>query len=410
MKGLCRKLLCIAAMLVVLPTAVFSIHFDTRLTGITTHPDFWAGAFPSSVMCLVGIDGVDILPENVTEVGIQIATGTLARSISQDPLTGNVVTRTSDDTLKNNRFYDVLYASWKMGMAQGIGWSEKAQNDLITLRFTFNGQWEVPMDPIMQSKTRPGHPFSEIGAYQRTSPHYGETLTGTPDLSGNKQLLSLSFDLYGKVNSLFLKLGQASGIATAFKFTWAPSWLNVSKKAGGVADFWKFWLYADGSIMLYQKLDDNGMNLWSLGLVDEFEMRVLGGKHVPEYAKTLKTPLWWYEPENMTFLARNTIKLQYYGQQFFGSCIPYMYAFLDFSYSGGKLNNTNDYKLDSVWAGTAGVHVELTLFGSIHLYYEIGRIFLYNGDNQAYQQGFRSSETIRVSVSLTNGEMVDWAI
>ena len=394
-----------------LASCLFALSFTSRLTGVTTHPDFWAGVFPSSVRSYIGLDGIQFLEDRKTEVGAEIATGTLARTITQNPLTGALLTDSATDKkISENSSYDVLYASWKAGIAQGIGWSEQANNDLLTLRFSLDGQWEVAMDPLMQSTNRTGHPFSVLDEFNPDGANYGSILQGTPDLSHNRQLLSLSFDLYGKVNHLLLKTGKTSGIATEFKFVWAPSFLNLSKKTGGVADFWKIWLYATGGVNIHQAVDENGLNLWSIGLSDEFEMRIFGGEHIPEYAKTLKGEVWWVEPENMTFMARNVLKVNYYGQQFFGSCIPYVYAFLDLCYSGGKIYNVSSGDLGSVWAGTVGIHVELQLFGVAHIYYELGQVFLYTGDNKNYETGYRTSNTIRVSISFTGGSDIDWSI
>lgn len=406
MRRIFRKTAILILLMVLLPSAAFAFGFTTRLTGVTTHPEFWLGMFPSSVRCFIGIDGLEFLSERGTEVGAEIATGTIARTLSQDPVSGQVISRSSDSTLKNNRYYDVMYASWKMGLAQGLGWSELSNSDLMTLRFTLDGQWEVAIDPLMQIN-RTGYPFRDIPAYAGAVG--GSVLQGTPDLSGNRQLLSLSFDLYGKLNDQLFTIGGLNGVSLEFKFVWAPEFLSFTKKYGGTADFWKFWVYSDFSKLMYQAVDEKGNNKWSIGFSDEFEMRVLGGKHVPEYAKTLKSDIWWYEPENMTFLARNTLRLNYYGQQFMGNCIPYMYLFLDVSYSGGKLNNSTEWNLDSVWEGSAGLHIELQLFGAFHIYYEIGRIFLYTGDNQAYTPRFKTS-ALRVSVSLTQLDGVNWSI
>ena len=392
-----------------LASCVFALSFTSRLTGVTTHPDFWAGVFPSSVRSYIGLDGINLIEGRKTEVGAEIATGTLARTITQNPLTGATL-GSLDSKISENASYDVLYASWKAGIAQGIGWSEQANNDLLTLRLSLDGQWEVAMDPLMQSVNRTGHPFSVLEEFNPDGEYYGSILQGTPDLSHNRQLLSLSFDLYGKLNQLLLKTGKTSGIATEFKFVWAPSFLNLSKNTGGVADFWKIWLYANGGLNIHQAVDENGLNLWSVGLSDEFEMRIFGGNHIPEYAKTLKGQIWWVAPENMTFMARNVLKLDYYGQQFFGSCIPYVYVFLDMCYSGGQINNYSGGDLGSVWAGTVGLHIELQLFGVAHIYYELGQVFLYTGANSDYAPGYRTSDTIRVSISFTGGSDIDWSI
>ena len=402
-----RKTIFILALLVFLPVSIFSLTFSTRLTGITTHPEFWLGMFPSSVRCFMGVDGLELIPGRVTEAGAEIATGTIARKISQNPVDGAIIKNSSSDDLKNNRYYDVSYAAWKIGLAQGLGWSNASDYDLLSLRFTYDGQWEVALDPLMQI-TRTGYPFRNITAYSEAVG--GQVLPGTPDLSGNRQLLSTSFNLYGKVSDQLFKVGILDGLSVEFKLMWAPSFLTFSKNwGGGFADFWKVWTYSEYAKMIHQKTLPDGSNKWSLGVSDSFEMRVLGGKQVPEYAKTLKSNIWWYEPENMTFLAKNTLKLNYYGQQFFGNCIPYIYLFMDWNYSGGKLNNSLEDYMASVWEGSAGIHIELQLFGTLHIYYEFGGIFLYTGKDQAYTKGFQPSQGLRVTFSLPHYDGVDWS-
>ncbi len=399
------RTLLMVVLLLAAPSCLFSVTFNTRLTGITTHPDFWLGLFPSSFRCFIGVEGIELVPGRVTEAGAELATGTIARMLSQDPLTGEILDG-SDSTIESNRYYDVTYASWKVGLAQGLGWSDQADFDLITLRLTLDGRWEVALDPLMQI-SRTGYPFKTIPAF--TGAVEGEVLPGTPDLSGNRQLLSMGFDLYGKLSDQLLSVGILDGLSVEFKFVWAPSFMTFSKNTGGFADYWKVWGFAEYAKMIHQKTFDNGKNKWSLGITDDFEIRVLGGKYVPEYAQTLKANIWWYEPENLTFLAKNTLRLNYYGEQFFGNCVPYLYLFLDMNYSGGKLNNCVSDIRESVWEGSAGIHIELQMFGSLHIYYEIGGIFLYTGKNSEYEPGFRTS-ALGISFSLPHVDGADWSI
>ncbi len=406
MKRFAFRTALILLVLVVSSSCLFALDFNTRLTGVETHPDFWLGIFPSSVRVFVGVDGLELVPGRLTEAGLELATGTISRTLAQDPETGEVIVDESAEVLKNNRYYDVTYASWKFGLAQGLGWSDHTDFDLVMLRLTLDGQWEVALDPLMQT-SRTGYPFKEISAFANAEE--GVVLPGTPDLSGNRQLLSTSFDLYGKFSDQLFSVGLLDGLKFEFKFVWAPSFMTFSKNYGGFADYWKVWTYAEYGKMIYQKKTENGLNKWSLGFTNEFEVRVLGGQYVPEYARTLKSPVWWYEPENMTFLAKDTLRLNYYGQQFFGNCVPFVYFFLDMNYSGGKLNNCTSEVLSSVWEGSMGLHIELQLFGALHIYYEIGRIFLYTGENQAYKVGF-TNPTFGMSFSLPVSGGIDWSI
>ncbi len=399
------KLLVIFLVLLTVPSCISALTFNTRLTGVTTHPDFWLGIFPSSFRCFIGVEGMEFIPGRLTEAGLELATGTIARTMAQDPLTGEII-GDNDSVMRSNRHYDVMYAAWKMGLAQGLGWSRLTDFDLLTLRLTLDGQWEVAMDPLMQI-TRTGHPFKAIPAFADAAG--GDVLVGTPDLSGNRQLLSLSFDLYGKLSDQLFKVGILDGLSTEFKLVWAPSFLTFSRYYGGFADYWKLWSYSEFAKMIHQETFPNGRNRWSLGVADEFEIRILGGTHVPEYAQTVKSNIWWYEPENMTVLVKNTLKLNYYGQQFFGNCVPYVYFFLDLNYSGGRLNNCLAPYIASVWEGSAGIHIELQLFDSMHLFYEIGRMFMYTGENQTYAPGFMPA-SFGMSFSLPHVEGADWSI
>ena len=86
------KVLIIILILLNIGMGLSALSFTSRLTGVTTHPDFWAGVFPSSVRSYIGLGGIELLEDNRTEVGAEIATGTLARTITQDPLTGRTLT------------------------------------------------------------------------------------------------------------------------------------------------------------------------------------------------------------------------------------------------------------------------------------------------------------------------------
>ncbi|MCF0238308.1 MAG: hypothetical protein HUK24_06880 [Sphaerochaetaceae bacterium] len=411
-----KKILLLAVLFITVPSLVFSISFETRLSDIETHPDFWAGVFPSSVSAFIQVGGLDFLKDQTTEVGVRISTGTIARTLTKNPVDGSYISEIGDTTTRkffeDNSEYDVMFASWNAGIAQGIGKSKNsATGDLLTLRFTLDGQWEVAMNPLMQTKTRNGYLFSnDIFYIDPNKPSEKDTLVGAPDLSRNRQLLSLSFNLYGKIDNLKLLSTMKSGISLEFKFTYAPSFLCLSQDYGGVADYLRFWLYGSTGYTIYRKTDKNGKNLFSFGLFNDTEIRVLEGKHVPKYAETLKGSIWFYEPDGMTFLARNTLRLEYYGQEFLGNSVPYLYLFWDISYAGGKRFNAVKTELDSVWTGSFGLHIELKMFDFMHIYYEIGYVFLSTSADKERYIGFNGNDNkIKIGVSLYP-KAVDWSI
>ena len=120
-----RRAVVVCLFLVSTMASALGLSFTSRLTGVTTHPDFWAGVFPSSVRSFIGLDGITILEGRKTEVGAEIATGTIARTITVNPITGKALDTTDDANIIANSSYDVMYASWKAGIAQGIGWSDR---------------------------------------------------------------------------------------------------------------------------------------------------------------------------------------------------------------------------------------------------------------------------------------------
>ena len=98
----------VLVMLLAACASLSAITFNTELIGVTTHPDFWLGVFPTSVRCYLGIEGFEFRPGRVTQVGAAMETGTIARMLSQDPETGQIISDSSPDYLKGNRYYDVM--------------------------------------------------------------------------------------------------------------------------------------------------------------------------------------------------------------------------------------------------------------------------------------------------------------
>ncbi len=386
--------------------SAFTLGIDTSVLSIDMHPDFWAGIFPSSVTYMVSVTGLEFLPTRKTTLGVKLSTGTEARKFTCDPLSGIRFKDLSDSSepyikyILEHSSYDSMYANWKLGLTQGFFHSPNETEDFITLSLDFIGHWEANINPILQTESRTGFPFNQE-IFTPSEELNNKILFGTPDLSGNRQLIDMGFSFSGTINGKIHKTANDSGLYLEFETLWMPSAFNISSSTGGRSDFFKFWAYASYDLMLFRKRDDNEKNIFGFGLTTDIEFRYLNGKYIPKYAEQLKATVWYAEPENAQFLLRNTTKFHYYGQQFFKSWVPRAYLFLDVSYAWGNLNNVAVKQNVNIWTGTAGIHIELQAFDMIHVYYEFGKLFMYTGSNADYYKGYFSSETLKFALSIS---------
>lgn len=397
------KKIVIAVFLVLLTvTGVFglSLDFETRITDVQMHPDFWLGLFPTSVSYAAGTESLQFLSGRKTDLFLELGTGTLAREITRDPVTGVPLSQSENDYcdyFKTYPDYDVMYAAWTLELSQGVIGPRDTEKDYLTLSLAFDGKWEIALNPILQTVNRAGTPFDQIPFYSEDETY---VISGTPDLAGDRNLVYMNYRFSGVLDDLLLLTGSRSGIKTEFEFIWAPEYLNLTKKTGGKASFFRAWVYANGGTMIMQKQDENNKNVVSVGFSYDVEFRYLNGEYVPKSAEKLKGSIWFFEPENMNFLLRGTAKLDLYGPQFLGSCIPRVYGFFDFSYSWGKYNNAPGLASDGIATGSFGVHLEAKLFGALALYYEMGQVFFHTG-NDPNVLGYKHSDGLKIAMELS---------
>lgn len=393
---------------------VGAIGVSTKITGIKMQPDFWAGVFPSVVSYMYNVTGLEFIEGRETSVGLELETGTLARTFKRIPETGALLSSVPrpDDDKYDDPFswtdqqqlayyyndYDTLYAGFYLKLSQGFGQSKYNEGDMFNLTAGVKGRWEISVNPILDFGKRQNYPFYLYDAFDKNDTY--QVLPGTPDLSGNRQLLDVAFALEGRFKNLFKGIASAEGANAYFEILYSPRFLNTTYNVGGRSQFFKFLFNSSEGFMIYQKLDERGENLFSLGLSNAIAFRFLTGKYVPVYAESLNLPLGWYTPENTTFAVEDIIKLEYYGRQFFRYFVPKVSVFVDLSYNWGKLNNNTLDQFLNTFCASTGVHVELTIAGNFSVYYEIGKVFAYTGPDADYFIGFRSSDSLKISLSV----------
>lgn len=384
----------------------YSLDVSTKIKNVDMHPDFWAGIFPTDVSYMFLLNGITIIPDRITEIGVQLSTGISAHKISQDPMTGVPYRKNVEGISElDDVDYDIMGAAWSLLFSQGFGETKVNKKDLMTFTVSFDGEWERALNPILQLNNRVGYPFDnkvfKDNFDQLLQSDY-KPLSGTPDLSGDRQLLAMSFNLAFEYNNFLIETADAKGTNIKSKFTWAPE--KLCSVFQGKADFMKFSLYAEGGYTLFQSKDERGLNKFSFVVTNETELRILTGSRVPKYAQSMIGQIWNFDAPNTTFVLHDCLKLVYYGKQFFGGgFVPKVYLFLDMSYSGGKINNLDSDlidPIDNLWTGSYGLHFELQIFEAVHVYYELGFVFLADGDTGDYQKGFRVSEPIKFMISV----------
>lgn len=388
--------------------SAFALDFTTDITEFKMHPDFWAGFLPSYIAYKFNLNLFQFIPQRNTEVSVTLSTGIMPRTITQNPLNGDPLWIWKEQNALGNAAgtsalieapYDTMAGGWSIRFGQGFGESVEPKKDMVDVWISFDGQWEKALNPILQLN-RAGHPFDE--------PVFDDTvvndviinankITGTPDLAGDQEMLSMSFNIGADFNMLNAKTARLHGLNVATKFTWAPA--KLGSFFSGKADYIRLWLRANAGYTLFEDTDSSGYVRWSLVIDDQMEIRVLSGSAVPKFAETTSNTVWGLTPDNMTFFGRNSLKLHYYGQQFLkGLCVPSAYIFIDLGYTGGYLNNSAKGIKSSFWTGSAGINLDLQMFEILHIYYELGYIFLPGNDES--KKGFSIPSMLKFLVKI----------
>jgi hypothetical protein len=393
-----RKLLTMLLLILIATSSLGALSITTKIDDISMHPDIWAGLFPSYVAYKFIFDIPKLIEDKPTELSVLLSTGTVPRVITQNPLNGYPAgygDQSSGSELIDSD-YDVFASHFSIKFSQGFlgPKKKKPSEDKLQLWASLDGQWEQALDPIMQAADRTGHPFSS-SIFQNQAE--GNVFPGTPDLSGDQRFITVSYNIGMDLETMLLYNASGEGTNLHFQATLAPA--SLGSLFAGKADYWRVWLFGQTAFTLYKKVDTADSNIWSLVLQDEFECRVLDGKMVPKFAEKTETKVWGIEPINATFVARNSLKLYYYGQQFFNkSCVPLVYIFFDIGYAGGWINNTSRAIGANSWQGSYGIHLSLQILEMFHIYYEGGYVFLAGNDTD--KVGFVLQEGLKFFLSF----------
>jgi len=395
------KKIFIILVLLCLVMNLYAFDFVTEIEEISMHPDFWAGVFPSYVAYKLKLQIFEFIPGNETELSVLLSTGIQPKVITQNPIDGAPVWKDwGDNNTLKLADYDTMASSWALTFGQGFGERKnESKKDPIMVWASFDGQWEQSLNPILQGLDRKGYPFDNmVFDYTVTDNEITDykTLVGTPDLQGDRQLLSMSLNLGFNVEMLELNTASIQGVDAKLKFTFGPK--SLGNSFTGESDFFKIWLWAETGFTIFQLKDENSLNKMSFVVVDDFEFRFLAGSQIPKWAEKTYGTVWNVENINSPVFLRNSTKLYYYGRQFLnGLAVPSFMFFFDLGFNGGNLNNTHlDIPLN-FFTASYGIQINLKMFNFLYIYYEIGHII---NDNPNGISHFESSETIKFLIKL----------
>lgn len=351
--------------------SLHSIYLTNEVLNVGMYSSFAQGMFPTNVDAEFTLPGLTVIPGNSTGLSFRLDFGYTGRSLTQNPQTGEYIDWNNHEFDKDYpSSYSVLYSAWSLKFSQGLAYSPVTKGDLLTLWVSYDGRWEQAMERLEVSRD----PSAVKMFTSQVFP--AGPLRGTPDLQGNRYMLSTALRTGFSLN---LKKGTTAtedGVSISGSVTFAPWWLlNDFDMFGGKSDYMKLSFSVSAGYTLLQIKRANDWNKFSMVLTDTLDYRYLDGPKVPRFAES--GGIWNVGPQNLAHNITNTLRLYLYGPQFIASdCYPYMYFFLDLGYSGGYLNNTDHTKSYDYFMGSAGVHVHLRLFGIFHMYYDLGYIFL----------------------------------
>ncbi len=359
-----KKILMTIALVLLSTTLVFASPLRFVFGDLGQHPEILGGFLPSYLLSGVGVELPSIVDGNKTELQFLVGTGYNQRKLWQHPDDGEPLDATP-------LIYDVIQTDWSIRFAQGFMTSPVGGKDLLTLTASYNGKFEVAKDSMVVGKSRKNNtpaPVAPIDAWLSSdSPVY-------PELSGDHKHLGTEFSLQVKFDMMDDKMTTTDGLLAKFDAMYAPKPLN--RALDGYADFYQFSLNVVGAKTLYQ-LNENGKDLFSIVVIDRFNVGYLSGKAVPAYAsgpfslgrKVRGFNTWTYNTE---YALVNNFDVRFAGANLgVKGIFPRINLFFDMGYGWGDYTNSNITSGKGNFLASTGIQATVSLFDFIDLGYQI---------------------------------------
>ncbi len=391
-----KKLLVLLLTLIIISSAAFGGDWRYIFGELDQHPEILVGFIPTYTTMGVGYSGLSLISGNKTEFQFLTGGGYSQRKVWQDPNDGAPI-------FANPLVYDVWRVEWLMKFTQGFGHSWVPGKDLVTAYVGYEGRWENNVNSMVMGQTRNNGGSYTISSINDWFLSHGATADAIyPDLTvgsdGRRMMLGTAFQGGVKLDLMQDLMTSQNGFLADLNVKWAP--LALNRVLDGEADYYSATLNAVGAWTPYQlRSDDDRFNLFSIMLVDRFNVNWTDGRRVPVYAqnsvslgrKVRGFTTWSY---NTQFTMVNNFDIRFAGPEpFFNGIYPRINLFFDLGYGTGAYFNSS-IKPDKGYnfLCSTGVQFTVSIFDFIDLGYQLA--YLIAGNNYVHGANARLIQSV----------------
>ena len=386
-----KKALAVILIISFICLSVFAGDVKFLFKDLDQHSELLFGFLPTLIQAGASYEGLELIPENLTQIQLSLAGGYTQRSVFQHPDTG--------EPLKDLiQIYDVIQIRWDLEFLQGLGESPVEGKDLFTVYAGLQGRWEKAVDSLLLSGGGIPKPadinrdrgtsgkipvqsidrwFEDKGAVssRENSPIY-------PDFALNGKVSNVLYTGI-KLNTMDDRWTANDGILAEARVLWSPGFINNKSSYLG------FWASGVWGKTLYEMKANNGRNLFSVVILDRVRFSWLDGTLIPVYAQSsfsLGRNVRGFNSNsyNSNFSAVNSLEVRLAGPEILiHGVFPRLNVFVDMGYGWGNYMNTGHGSVEAVKAdnflASVGAQLEMDFFDMIDLGIQVA--YLIKGTN-----------------------------
>jgi hypothetical protein len=347
------------------------------------HADIGGGLVPTFVTMGTTYTGLELFPEQKTEVVLLAGGGYTQRRVWQDPVS------TLFDSTKSYTF-DTFQLVWNAYLEQGFGVFEATESDLLTAYIGYEGRYEANVDPFSATPIIAGEKRTNVFADLTNGLVY-------PDLKGNHMFLSNVLVAGVRFDAMQEILGPQTGFVGDLSLRFSPRFLNSI--LDGEADYLATTLNVVGTYPVYAMKDEEGLNFLSVTLVNRINVDYVFGSQVPVFAQeevSLGRKVRGFAPltYNTRFSLVNNFDVRINGPEpILAGVFPQLTFFLDMGVHAGKYFNSTGKAANFI--ASTGAQFTINILDSVDFGYYVA--YLLQGQNYYESKTVVSGAVLQVA-------------
>lgn len=375
-----KKILSILLVLTLVICFSWAKDFKFFMNGLDQHPEILGGFLPTGSGIGMNYEGWSIKEGDLTQIQLKVAAGYLQRQIFQNWNDGDVIK--SGDKVG---IFDVMHVSFGTKFSQGFGQSWIPEKDLFTVYAGYDGKYEEYHDSLMLLEDGGGLPKKKdykvnIGLREKEKPQKLDEFLGGkenrktqkiyPELRGDNNLSNVFYTGI-TLNCMDDKMVSNEGLLVDFMAQYAPDFLNEN------IDYYTCQINAVAGTTLYEVKRPNGLNKFSIVVLDRANISWIDGNAVPTFAShsfSLGRKMRGFDNNsfNTNFALVNNFDIRFAGPEpIWDGVFARLNLFFDCGLYAGKYVNTGKNNIasqeNSGYLASTGFQLELDFIDSIDL-------------------------------------------